>query len=214
MSKSNLKSSIWYSVMFSAIAVAITLTTTPALGQGLLGKYKRGYGGCLKQRKCCQRCPECNEEFCELSYVEEKESKSCFQVDYKTICIPKVKLPWQSCCTPRCAEARSVKVLVIHKYKCPKCKCRWEVSKPYAPACDTYGYEGVIDGGIHYSEPVPVEHAHPEESVPVIKPEQLNEVPVVPGSSVPVVPGSSQSSIQQPKQNYDAYYAPASSKRN
>lgn len=159
------------------------------------------------------RCPGCEqsfpEEYCQVKVEKTEVEKTCFEVDFKTICIPKVVLPWQqkrgcscgnrtcrggcdriggsirlssnsgcdgtggcngSCggcdgggggqccgqcqksnCTPckaakcdpnapnlccpssTCAEARSVKILKKKKYKCPGCKCKWEVMKPELP---------------------------------------------------------------------------------
>ncbi|MDA1016028.1 MAG: hypothetical protein O3A00_16425, partial [Planctomycetota bacterium] len=37
--------------------------------------------------------------------------KTCFNVECKTICIPAVRLPWQSCCEARCGEVRAVRIL-------------------------------------------------------------------------------------------------------
>lgn len=134
------------------------------------GSCAGGRRGLLRNRNVC--CPECdgcfNEAQCTLKIESVEEEKTCFEVDYKTICIPKVCPPWKqnnrrvfcgdngcdgtcggtcdgagcdsrgcrgcdgggcaSCCVPSspCAEARSVKILVTKKYKCPACKCKWE----------------------------------------------------------------------------------------
>ena len=193
---------------------------------GLFGKRGHRRQGCNDVR-----CPDCEncfpEEYCKLTVEKGEEEYTCYEIDYKTICIPKVTFPWQKknrrgcqgngtcdgscggscdgiptsscgngscdgtcgggcdgmggnagcrgagctrcggagcggrrgagcgglgcrlckdkaegCCPPAeicipcnpCAEARSVKILKKKKYKCPKCKCKWEVVKPELPA--------------------------------------------------------------------------------
>ena len=145
------------------------------------------------------RCPDCSEcfpeETCSVRVEQIEETKECFEIDVKTICIPKVVPPWKQqnntrscggscdgacdgnalggcdsggcdgqggccdsgqcptrnfslckkagcdpnaphkCCpSSECAEVRSVKILKVKKYKCPSCRCRWEVVKPQLPA--------------------------------------------------------------------------------
>ena len=60
---------------------------------------------------------------------EEKESRTCFKIECKTICIPPVRLPWQAC-PPMTATTRKVRVLVEDSYECPKCKYTWKVVEP------------------------------------------------------------------------------------
>jgi hypothetical protein len=144
-----------------------------------------------RQSGGCVHCPECSEsfvpppqEYCELEISEGKESKTCFEIDYKTICIPKVVPPWRQCCEPICAEARSVKVLKTKKYECPVCNYKWTVKKPE--------YQQPATGN-----PTTFNQT-PEQSLPVNQnaSRQLNYgptfhsgVPIIPsGSSVPVVP--------------------------
>ncbi|MDG2015355.1 MAG: hypothetical protein P8J33_17745 [Pirellulaceae bacterium] len=162
----------------------------------------------LGKRGCNQvRCPDCEncfpEEYCTLKVEMGEREFTCYEVDYKTICVPKVTFPWQKrkcggcgnlggcdgacdslsngacdgcdgngcdangcdgngcgqgcgggvgcricknkakgCCPPACidipcspcAKTKSVKFLTKQKYKCPQCKCRWEVVKPALPA--------------------------------------------------------------------------------
>ncbi len=54
----------------------------------------------LGNRGCNQvRCPDCEncfpEEYCKLKIEMGEREFSCYEVDYKTICIPKVTFPWQ-----------------------------------------------------------------------------------------------------------------------
>ncbi len=69
-----------------------------------------------------------------LEVTRGKEERECFEIDYKTICVPKVVPPWKrDCCEPRCAEAKSVKILKTKKYECPVCQYEWKVCKPELP---------------------------------------------------------------------------------
>jgi len=88
-----------------------------------------------KSEACCPKC--CHQ--CQLKVEKVDEEKSCFNVESKTICIPRVVFPWQSkknkcdsCCGKGCsvcvhngAKVRCVNVLKVEKYKCPKCKYTW-----------------------------------------------------------------------------------------
>lgn len=108
-------------------------------GCGCLGRRGGGLRSRLRRGRCVN-CPECQEEFyppaeefCDLEITPTEVEKTCFEIGYKTICIPKVVPPWKDCCEPKCAEARSVKVLKKKKYKCPACKYTWKVVKPELP---------------------------------------------------------------------------------
>lgn len=171
-------------------------------------RMRLGRRGSLLGRVRCPDCDECfPEEYCQVKVEQVDVEKTCFEVDYKTICIPKVVPPWKTrargcsgcqsgcqsgacdggcdgaptggcdgcatgacdggcdglaaggccgkcrpglagrCCQGKgqhcdpnaphkccpsstCAEARSVKILKKKKYKCPGCRCKWEVLKP------------------------------------------------------------------------------------
>ena len=62
--------------------------------RGLFGNRGQSCRNCKNVR-----CPECNgcfaEEYCTLTLVTVEEERTCFEVDYKTICIPKVTPPWK-----------------------------------------------------------------------------------------------------------------------
>ncbi len=89
--------------------------------------------GCLRTK-----CPSCD---CELEAKMVDVEKSCFEVETKTICIPRVVFPWQhkkacgscdSCdgrgcvtCVNNGAKTRSIRVLKKKKYTCPECKYSW-----------------------------------------------------------------------------------------
>lgn len=80
---------------------------------------------------CCVTCPQCSTscKTCKLKVEEGEESKSCWKVECKEICVPRIVWPWQkTCCNPHAnngACVKTVKVLVKHSYKCPTCEYSW-----------------------------------------------------------------------------------------
>ncbi len=82
-------------------------------------------------------CPRCHET-CYPTVTKGSETKQCWEVETKTICIPKVRFPWESkCCNKGCGEdgcaqpkpgrTKTVNVLVKHEYECSTCKYSWDV---------------------------------------------------------------------------------------
>ena len=111
-------------------------------------------GGCLhgKHHKfCCPKC-DCDCSSCSLEAEVVDVEKKCYEVECKTICIPKVVFPWQkkkhaschscdSCngrgctnCVHNGARVRKVKVLKTKKYECPECKYTWTPDEN-SPCC-------------------------------------------------------------------------------
>ena len=127
--------------------------------------------GCLKGDKCCKKacCPKCSHDCqtCKLEAEIVDVEKKCFEVECKTICIPRVVFPWQkkklgchscdSCegrgctnCVHNGAKVRKVKVLKSKKYKCPECEYTWtpeEGSPCCGTSCDRGGECGCCDLG-------------------------------------------------------------------
>jgi hypothetical protein len=153
---------------------------------------QRRHGGCRRcQEYGCVQCPECSqafcppaEEYCELCVTQEKVEHECFEVDYKTICIPKVIPPWRRGCEPVCAEARSVKVLTTKKYECPACQYKWEVRQPALPQFP--GCDPVQDPGLMPAQPapVPVPPAMPPTGQHGIQPWMAQPAATVPGAGL------------------------------
>jgi hypothetical protein len=120
------------------------------------------HGGCrLRQRNACQTCqtdcgcvacPQCDQETCKLELDKSKVKKTCFKVEQKTICIPKVRMPWQACCPPSSSKTRSITVLKKHTYECPDCSYKWTVQKPE------------VQPAVHAVQP---QHLHPAPVVPI-----------------------------------------------
>ena len=100
------------------------------------------------------QCGKCNGT-CYLKVEKTTKEKSCFKVETKQICIPKVRFPWQpkvdcdSCdsagnCATRCGRVKTILVLKKHKYECPDCKYTWEVAS--SGACDDANCDGGSTG--------------------------------------------------------------------
>lgn len=104
----------------------------------------------------CDKCPSCD---CSLETEVVDVEKSCFEVETKTICIPRVVFPWQkkkacgscdscdgrgcSTCFNNGAKTRCIRVLKKKKYICPECKYTWT---PKTAACCDRGCDEDCDG--------------------------------------------------------------------
>jgi hypothetical protein len=102
-------------------------------------------------------CPACD-QVCHLDAKQVDVEQSCFEVESKVICIPRVVFPWQkskndaSCdrcdgadchCRHSGAKPREVRVLKVAKYKCPECKYTWTAKNgACVTACDSLGDQG------------------------------------------------------------------------
>ena len=135
-----IQASLFFAAMF-------LMTTEPA---------PAGHGKILTQTGCAC-CPVCD-HVCKLDAEQVDEEKTCFKVESKAICIPRVVFPWQkskrsacascnSCdgkgctaCVHNGARVRKICVLKTEKYKCPACKYTWTAEKK-----DTCG--GCCNGG-------------------------------------------------------------------
>ncbi len=90
-------------------------------------------------------CPKCSTP-CVLKVSPGTETRYCWKLESKTVCIPRVRFSWQwpwekkepcrdpscdghcgTCCPPPLkGRSRQICVLVKHEYECPKCKYSWE----------------------------------------------------------------------------------------
>ena len=91
-------------------------------------------------------CPVCD-HVCKLDTKEVEIEKTCFKVEPKVVCIPRVVFPWQkarkaacaactacngkgcTACVQNGARLRRVCVLKTEKYKCPACEYTWSAEK-------------------------------------------------------------------------------------
>jgi len=113
-----------------SLTLVALLAAAPALaGDGKQdGKHSHGKAG---SRVFCPHCGEA----CYPTVTKGKETKHCFNVETKTICIPKVRFPWEKdygkcggkdgCPQPKCGHTRDVHVLIKHEYECSVCKYSW-----------------------------------------------------------------------------------------
>ena len=119
-------------------------------------------------KKCDQTgvqcCPVCDHR-CTLDAKPDTKSKTCFEVESKVICIPRVVFPWQkrkagcagcdSCdgngctaCVNNGARLRRICVLKKDKITCPSCKYTWSAEKK-AGCCDMPVVETVTADSAH-----------------------------------------------------------------
>lgn len=123
-------------------------------------------GGKLLDQTGHACCPVCD-HVCKLDAKQIEEEKTCFEVESKAICIPRVVFPWQrakkaacaSCdacdglgctaCVHNGARVRKICVLKTEKYKCPACKYTWSAEKKDSCGCCPGGCAGgaACDGG-------------------------------------------------------------------
>jgi len=80
--------------------------------------------------------PQTCEEGCTLEIKEEKEKKTCFKTEEKTICIPPVQLPFPRFCKPLLAKTKTIKVLKEDTYESPITKYTWKKPKPPKASVD------------------------------------------------------------------------------
>jgi len=121
-----------------AIALMLGITSSTATAADSCGSCRPGR----------VQCPRCSTP-CQAKVTKGTESKRCWGVECKKICIPRVTFPWQTCkkshcqsCStcdsgngcdhcadcpkPRCGRTRYVRVLMKHEYECPVCKYSFE----------------------------------------------------------------------------------------
>ncbi len=143
MSLKNISRLVVAAIVVFAIGELFNSTDVAA---GLLGTRL------LDQTGCSRRCPACD-HCCNLDAEQVEEEKTCFDVETKVICIPRVVFPWQkkkscgschtcdgrgcSSCVHNGGRTRKICVLKSEKYKCPKCEYTWSAEKkPRIAPCD------------------------------------------------------------------------------
>ncbi|WP_143544127.1 hypothetical protein [Rhodopirellula sp. MGV] len=133
-------------------AVALMVSQSPTAEAGKL----------FSQTGASCHCPVCD-HCCELKAEQVDVEKTCFKVESKLICIPRVVFPWQkskqaacaacdSCdgqgctnCVHNGARVRKVCVLKTEKYTCPACEYSWTPVKK--DVCCGDGCDGGCTGG-------------------------------------------------------------------
>jgi len=101
-------------------------------------------------------CPVCD-HVCKLEAKAIEVEKSCFEVETKVICIPRVVFPWQTARKASCASCdscsgkgcnacvhsgarlRKICVLKPKAYTCPACEYTWSAEKKDACECGSEG---------------------------------------------------------------------------
>ena len=179
------------------LAVAIIATTAMS--------FHPVQAACGTGSACCPKC----KTSCSLKAEKVDVEKSCFEVESKTICIPRVVFPWQmpkkksncsscdgygcSTCVNNGATARTVRILKTKKYKCPECKYTWSAKEPCCSG-------GCASGGCASSQrgcasmlggyaATTVDQESPKNFVEAPQPEPYSEPEPYSGTSVlPVTP--------------------------
>jgi hypothetical protein len=114
--------------MFRLISTSLLLTAcwncaTARAADGLCGGCKPAGCGSSVRWVCCPK------------WEKETIEKSGFEVECEHICVPRVRLPWQDCCTPRCARVIAVNRLKKVTQECgERCVLTWE-AKPVCVHC-------------------------------------------------------------------------------
>lgn len=144
-----------------------------------------GCPSCSNAAKCTPlkpriQCGKCNGT-CYLKVEQSTKEKSCFKVEAKQICIPRVRFPWQTkdkcnrcdgcdsggCCTTQYGRVKTILVLKKHKYECPACKYTWEIVG--GGCCDSGNCDGCSSGnGDADVAPPPAEQAQRRKVQPMV----------------------------------------------
>jgi hypothetical protein len=107
-------------------------------------------------------CPQCSEP-CYPTVSKDMEKKHCWCVETKTICIPKIRFPWEhssDCCDskdgcppPKCGRTKCVRLLVKKEYECPVCKYNFDVDQ--AKDCAAHGKSHLVPADDAKQVPAP-----------------------------------------------------------
>ncbi len=73
------------------------------------------------------RCHVCGQKVCYPETKVEKETRHCWEVERKEICIPAIRFPWMKCGPLHCGRVRTVNVLVAKDYESEKCVYEWKI---------------------------------------------------------------------------------------
>ncbi|TWU26474.1 hypothetical protein Pla52o_03270 [Novipirellula galeiformis] len=123
----------------------------------------------IDQTGVCTRCPACDHS-CQFSVDVVDEKKTCFEVESKVICIPRVVFPWQkgncdAVVRNNGARTRRVCVLKTKEYKCPRCEYSWSAEKK--KPCDGNHHEHrPSEPSVIEHAPTPAENVAPEATTP------------------------------------------------
>lgn len=122
-----------------SLSLLIVATLSATATQAQAGLF-RSSGGC-KPPGCGYYC----KWVCCPTYEKEKVKKSGYEVECKQICVPRVRLPWQSCCERRCADVICVHRLTKDSRECgERCVIKWEAKQVCYPCGKpSYGYAHV-----------------------------------------------------------------------
>lgn len=96
-----------------ALLTAVVLLPAPAATANDSGHFA-----------CCQSC---GRKVCCPEVKVKKETRQCWEVECKDVCIPAIRFPWMDCNELRCGRVRTVRVLKPVDYDVEKCEYQWKV---------------------------------------------------------------------------------------
>ena len=104
------------------------MTRLLAFGFAALASAAASAADC--QFGCCTACGRS----CYLKVEQVTEDETCYEVDCVEVCIPAVRLPWESCRTRKCGRVRLVARLREESREVKACDYEWLVT---CPVCGT-----------------------------------------------------------------------------
>lgn len=84
-------------------------------------------GGTAGEKAPSLSCHSCGRKVCCPEVKPAKETRHCWEVEKKDVCIPAVRFPWMDCGQFRCGRVRKVNVLVEKDYEVDTCKYDWKI---------------------------------------------------------------------------------------
>ena len=172
--------------LFPAVPTSSWLTAGGVVATPAMGCHCRACRG-KRHKRNCRKCPKCNQDSCYPTCEKKKVKKTCFEVDQKVVCIPRVTFPWQKC-FKGCAKTRTVNVLGVKEYECDECKFTWKLCQPDLPPSVEPGPELPDFEGKPEPKPAPSNNgSSSRQSIPF----ENNRIFDPTGSDVPTPPTTS-----------------------
>ena len=84
-------------------------------------------GGVAGEKAVSLSCHSCGQKVCCPEVKPAKETRQCWEVEQKEVCIPAVRFPWMDCGQFRCGRVRKVNVLVEKDYEVDVCDYQWKI---------------------------------------------------------------------------------------
>jgi hypothetical protein len=133
---------------------------------------------------------DCTSKTCKVEIEYVPVIKECYKTECKEICIPAVRFPWESCCTPKCGKVITIKTLKKETYQCgTKQVCKWSVV-PTSCSTSSCAFDGAPAKKPYEAKPAkpPIYKAKPAPAPaplsPSVKPAPTAAFLRIPGQSI------------------------------